>query len=75
MNKSFQSKYAVLKQTDDAGSAIRIREHKKSAAALRPETPKVNLLELQQRRQEAMNKVRIGDKKPFNYLNPYTNLA
>jgi hypothetical protein len=47
MNKSFQSKYAVLKQTDDAGSTIRIREHKKSATVLRPETPKVNLLELQ----------------------------
>ena len=22
-----------------------------------------------------MNKVRLGDKKPFNYLNPYANLA
>ena len=22
-----------------------------------------------------MNAVKIGDKKPFNYLNPYTNLA
>jgi hypothetical protein len=41
MKKSFQSKYAVLKQTDEQGSTIRIRkEH-------RPETPKVNLLELQ----------------------------
>jgi hypothetical protein len=61
IKRSFTTKYAVLKQTDDGGSAIRIR----------PETPKVNLLELQQRRQEAMNKIKLGDKQTFNYLNPY----
>jgi len=36
---------------------------------MRPETPKLNLLQLQQRRMDAMNKVPA--KKPFNYLNPY----
>lgn len=40
LKKSFTGKYTALKQTDEKGSAIRIR----------PETPKVNLLELQQRR-------------------------
>lgn len=65
--KSFTTKQ-IIKQTDEAGSAIRIRKES------RPETPKVNLLELQRRRNEALTKVRVGEKKVFNY-NPYTNLA
>lgn len=68
MGKSLSSKQTVIKQTDDNGSAIRIRNE------TRPETPKVNLLELQRRRNEALNKVRVGEKKVFDY-NPYTNLA
>jgi hypothetical protein len=71
MKQSFQGKYKVLKQTDDSGSTIRIRETKQT----RPETPKVNMLELQRRRTEAMNQVKLGEKRPFNYLNPYKNLA
>jgi len=71
MKQSFQGKYKVLKQTDDSGSTIRIRETKQA----RPETPKVNMLELQRRRTEAMNQVKLGEKRPFNYLNPYKNLA
>ena len=33
------------------------------------------MLELQRRRTEAMNQVKLGEKRPFNYLNPYKNLA
>jgi len=64
----------IVKETDITGSAIRIRPQQKQNFG-RPETPRLNLLELQQRRELAMKKVNISEKKPFNYLNPYQNLA
>jgi hypothetical protein len=36
----------VVKETDTSGSGFRIRNNKEKIAAVRPETPKINLLEL-----------------------------
>ena len=62
----------IVKETDTTGSGFRIRGNKQKA--VRPETPKLNLLELQNRRQQAMAKVNV-EKRSSNHLNPYANIA
>ena len=36
----------IVKETDTTGSGFRIRNNKEKELAVRPETPKINLLEL-----------------------------
>ena len=66
---------SIVKQVDDAGASIRIREPKAKTPA-RPQTPKLNLLEMQTRRAEQL--VQTANTSHINRnisLNPYQKLG
>jgi hypothetical protein len=72
--KSSAREMHIVKETDLSGSGFRIRNPREKKQAVRPETPKLNILELQNRRQQAMAKVNTGKRAP-NQLNPYAKLG